>query len=286
MIELVEALAPAKVNLSLRVAAADAGGKHPLRSLAQSIGWYDRLVVERADADELEVVGADLPTDEDNLVWRAIEALRAAGAPQEPVTVRLTKRLPVAAGVGGGSSDAAAALLAYAHLVGYGDPLDTVAAGIGSDVPFCLAGGTQWMEGHGERLTPVAQPFDDYWLVLAVPPFELATAAVYRMWDELDGPSGPELPMPATPPSLRQFAPLINDLYPAAVRCKPDVADWADDLTDRWGRPVMLSGSGPTLFGYFGDADEAREAVQVVPHQARAIAAAAPTGRGAHLDDR
>ncbi len=253
--------------------------------MAQSIGWYDRLRLERAGADRLEVVGARLPTDEENMVWQAVETLRSSGAPTEPVAVQLVKRLPVAAGVGGGSSDAAATLLAYARLVGYAGPLETAAEGLGSDVPFCLVGGTQWMEGHGEILTPVSAALD-YWLVLAVPPFELSTAAVYRMWDEMDGPHGQAFPAAATPPSIRELGPLVNDLYPAAVRCNADLADWSRDLTDRWERPVMLSGSGPTLFGFFGDQEEAGEALEVVPRQARATAAALPIGRGAHLDDR
>ncbi len=281
----VVARAPAKVNLSLRVAPRDQSGLHPVHSLVQSVTWHDRLEMTAGDDDRLEIVGAELPEDDENLVWRAVERLRAAGADPVPVSARLIKRLPVAAGLGGGSSDAAAALLAYAGLSGYSEPLEPLAAELGSDVPFCLSGGLQWMDGHGEILTPIRRIPDDYRVVLAVPPFGLSTPAVYRMWDDMDGPEGPELPLRAIPPGLRDHGPFGNDLYPAAVRCNPDLDDWRVELADRWDRPVALSGSGPTLFGFFADDAEASEALTLVPAPARHAAVAAPLKRGAHLEE-
>ncbi|MDH3498548.1 MAG: 4-(cytidine 5'-diphospho)-2-C-methyl-D-erythritol kinase [Acidimicrobiia bacterium] len=286
MSEQITARAPAKVNLSLRVAALDASGLHPMRSLAQSVGWYDRVIAEASDEDELEIFGADLSPDGDNLIWRAISAIRARAETRQPVHVRLVKRIPVAAGLGGGSSDAAAALIVYAELTRHrGDLLD-VTADLGSDVPFCLSGGTQWVEGHGEVLTPIAHTADDYWMVFAVPAFELSTAAVYSAWDRLQEPAGPELSLRAIPPSIRNLGPFVNDLYPAAVRCNPEVADWRDELSRVWERPVAMSGSGPTLFGFFADEEEASEALGLVPGEARAAVSAPPISRGAHLEGR
>ena len=272
--------APAKVNLSLRVSEPDGSGRHPILSLAQAVGWYDELTLEPADSDNLDVVGADLPVDGQNLVWKAIAALRRGGAHHHPVAIRLRKRLPIAAGLGGGSSDAAAALLAYRELTGFEGDVAQTAAEVGSDVPFCLVGGTQWMEGHGERLTSVAGA-DDYWLVIAVPPFELSAGQVYDQWDRLGGPQGTEVPLAAVPPSLRGHGPFVNDLYAAAVDCNADLDDWRHHLEGTWDRPVALSGSGPSLFAYFADADEAQEALALVPTDARHAAAAAPIPGGA-----
>jgi 4-diphosphocytidyl-2-C-methyl-D-erythritol kinase len=286
MSEGVVALAPAKVNLSLRVAGRDASGMHPIHSLAQSIGWYDRVRLARSDEDHLDVVGSDaLGAGDDNLVWRAIEAARAQTGDRTPVQARLEKRLPVAAGLGGGSSDAAAALLGFSELIGTRFDALGLAGDLGSDVAFCLSGGLQWMDGYGGELTPVTDPVD-FWLCLVVPPFELSTPRVYRTWDDLSEPDGPELPERAIPPGLRGHGPFVNDLYPAARHINDELDDWRLDLEHRWDRPVAMSGSGPTLFGFFADADEGAEAVQVVPVSARAVKAAPAISKGASIEDR
>ena len=177
----------------------------------------------------------------------------------------------MAAGLAGGSADAAAALVAVEKL--WHVPRSTsmtVAAGVGADVPFCLRGGFAWMEGHGERLTAIEPGPTDYALAVVVPPFELATAAVYRCWDRLGEPQGEAVDGKHLPPSLRTFGPFVNDLYPAAVDLRPELGDWQVELANRWERPVMLSGSGPALFAYFGDRSEASEAAGLGPAEARA----------------
>lgn len=280
------AWAPAKVNLSLRVRSRDAGGLHPLVSLVQSISWRDRLAIEESDEDRLEVEGADLPVGRDNLIWKAVDALRGEAGLTAPVAFSLVKRTPPAAGLGGGSADAAAALLLYAGHVGHRQSLDAVAASVGADVPFCLHGGLRWMEGYGERLSGPLRSADDYWVAVAVPPFELSTPRVYAAWDGLGEPAGTVIPVAAVPPSLRQHGPMVNDLYPAAVSLQPALDDWRAELAARWDRPVMLSGSGPSLFAFFADRVEAEEAVRLIPGEARATAAARPLDHGAVLDDQ
>lgn len=280
------ARAPAKINLSLRVQRKDASGLHPLVSLVQTIGWHDLLEIGDADEDHLEVHGADLPLGKDNLVWRAVDALRRHTGRNRPAAFSLVKRTPPAAGLGGGSADAAAALRLYGAHVGFTGDLDEPAASVGADVPFCLHGGLRWMEGYGERLSGALPSADDYWVAVAVPPFELATPRVYAAWDDLGEPHGTEVPIRAIPPSLRSYGPFVNDLYPAALSLQPALDDWRAELAARWDRPVMLSGSGPSLFGLFADRSEAEEAVRVVPAEARATAAAPPLEHGAVLDDR
>lgn len=282
--EVVHVLAPAKVNLSLAVRSPDASGLHPLRSLVQAFDWCDELTFALADEDALEVGDAQLPDGGDNLIWQAVEAVRRHSGDRRPLAIELTKRIPVAAGLAGGSADAAAALVATGRLLGLPPATAArLAPGIGADVPFSLQGGFAWMEGHGEGLTALTPVPDDYALAVAVPPFWLTAAAVYRRWDEIGEPAGDPIEVRHLPPSLRPFVPLANDLYPAALDLQPDLGDWRAELADRWDRPVMLSGSGPSLFGYFADFDEAQEAVRVAPGEARSSCAARPIGDGARL---
>lgn len=255
----------AKVNLSLRVGSRDSAGMHPLRSLVRSVDWPDDVSLADADADDVHVTGdPEVPADEDNLAWRAVEAVRRAAGTSRRLALSLVKRIPAAAGLGGGSADAAAALVLAARITGIDDRCrDGLSPALGADVPFCLTGGAAWMEGHGERLTPLPAT-GDYALAVVVPPFRLAAGDVYRRWDDLEGPQGPAVSGRDLPVSLRDAGPLGNDLYPAAVDLVPELGDWTADLTRRWGVPVAMTGSGPALFGYFAALDEARDAAAAV----------------------
>lgn len=280
-----KALAPAKLNFSLEVRPRDGSGLHPVRGLAQSIGWHDLLTLEESDADRLAVYGADLTTGEDNLVWKAVRVLRERTGQDRKVDLGLWKRLPLAAGMAGGSSDAAAALLLYGSLIG-ADPgeFDRPAALIGADVTFCLYGGLRWIGGYGERLGPPLAETDGLFVVVSVPPFPLDTARVYRAWDILDGPQGPGVAGYDLPPGLRVHGPLRNDLYAAAVACEPLLDDWRAELENRWDRRVLLSGSGPALFSFFVDEREAGEALALVPPEARSAFAAPTIDHGARIE--
>lgn len=255
----------AKLNLSLLVRARDGSGLHPIRSLAQSVDWADRLVLAEADEDALEV-DDDLGDPADNLAWRALEAVRGVASDRRPVRLSLEKRIPVAAGLGGGSADAAAALgLAGALLGVEGEVLAHLATELGADVPFCLTGGTALVEGAGELITPLP-PLEDLWVAVAVPPFRLDTAAVYRRWDEMEGPAGEEVAARYLPPHLRQKGePIRNDLFPAAVSMEPRLGDWQAAVAREWGRPALMTGSGPALFGLFPTSSEAADAAQAIP---------------------
>ena len=156
--------------------------------------------------------------DDDNLVRRALRAVGRTAA------VRLTKRIPAGAGLGGGSADAAA-VLRWAGV----DDLE-VAARLGADVPFCLVGGRARVTGIGDVLEPL--PPEDRTFTLLTPPFGVSTPAVYRMWDELGGP--------------RSDGP--NDLEPAALAVEPRLGGWSDRLADATGRTPVLAGSGSTWF--------------------------------------
>lgn len=275
-----KATAPAKLNLDLRVLGLERGGYHRLRSLAQAIDYCDTLEVERAEEDRLDVEGEEIPGE--NLVWKAVERLRKRSGNTTPLHLVLHKQIPVAAGLGGGSADAAAALLLIGGMLKAGPVVD-LAASIGADVPFFLRGGLAMMEGRGERLTPLPR-ITDYAVGVVTPGFHLSTTDVFESWDQLGGARGREVRGDAVPPSLREYAPLINDLEPAARRIAPDLGDWIADLEERWGRPVLLTGSGPTLFSFFVDLDEARSAAASTP--GRAAFAALPIDSGVRLESR
>jgi 4-diphosphocytidyl-2-C-methyl-D-erythritol kinase len=235
--------APAKVNLALEVGPLESSGFHPLDSVVQTISLADDVVVEAADRDVVVVAG-DAPVGSDNLAMRAVLALRRRVA-VPPVRIELTKRLPTAAGLGGGSADAAAALVAAARLAGFGGDLAPIAAEVGSDVPALLLGGTTAMRGRGEVVEPLPPVGGVRWLV-AVPPFGAATPAVYHRWDVLGGPTGEEKPWPSTGASIGR--PVRNDLEPAALAEVPGLGGWLAALGDVAGRPAMVSGSGSAAF--------------------------------------
>lgn len=270
--------APAKLNLSLELRPADRSGYHPIRSLCQTIEHVDLLTVDTGEDERLVIVGADLPDGEDNLVWRAVRCL--VGRPDRPrLDLQLDKHIPAAAGLGGGSSDAAAALRGAALVYGRTDEaVRSCAREVGADVTFLLDGGSVWMEGYGEVLTDV-EPLDGFCVAVAVPEVEIPTPAAYERWDRLDGPIGPEIPGRSLPPMLRRYGPLRNDLTPAAYSLEPELADWSAELSARWGRAVAMTGSGSAHYGFFSDLDEAEAACADVP-AARAVFAAGLRGAG------
>lgn len=281
-----EALAYAKINLSLRVRAVGVGGLHPIRGLFQSVDWSDRLRLAHADEDSVAgPSGGEVIDGVANLAWRAVTAVRAHVGDPSPLSLILRKSIPVAAGLGGGSADAAAGLALAGRILGSDtEALTGVASTLGSDVPFCLVGGKAIVGGHGERVDRL-EGGDAYGLALVVPPVELSTAAVYRSWDQLEGPTGLSVEGRDLPPSLRDYGPLSNDLYPAAVATDPAVEEWRAELAALWDRVVLMTGSGPTLFAFFLDREEAEASLAVVPVGARATMASVPIDRGWQILD-
>ncbi len=280
-----QAVAHAKVNLTLRVERLRPDGFHDLVSVFQSIGWSDRLELSMVEptAGEPGIAswdGGPVVDGDGNSAWRAVQAVRRHVGADAGLALRLDKRIPVAAGLGGGSADAAAALHLASRLLGASPGLPAeLAPDIGSDVPFCVTGGTALVTGRGEVVTPIPAVLG-YALAVVVPPVELSTPAVFRTWDDLGGVTGPALPESAAPPLLREHGPLRNDLYAAAVALAPAVDEWRLELEARWARPVALSGSGPSLFAFFVDLDEAQGAVGDVPPGARGAEAVEPVPVG------
>ncbi|MGR3718348.1 MAG: 4-(cytidine 5'-diphospho)-2-C-methyl-D-erythritol kinase [Thermohalobaculum sp.] len=250
--------APAKVNLYLHLRGRRADGYHLLDSLAVFPAIGDRLSVAPGPGLSLEIdgpFGAGLMAEPDNLVLRAARALAEAHGLAPDAALRLDKHLPVASGVGGGSSDAAAALRLLSRLWGVAVP-DGLAVSLGADVPVCLgAPEPRLMAGIGERLAP-APPLPAFWMVLVNPGAAVATGAVFAAAEQRDTP-----PVPAPPP-LTDFAALTgwlahqrNDLQAAAVALCPAIAEVLAALgsAELGGAPLArMSGSGATCFALHG----------------------------------
>ncbi len=231
----------AKLNLALRVGRPRADGLHPLCSVFASIDLADEVYAEPAEQDRVDCPGVAGP----NLAEAALAAFRARVPELPPLHVQIEKRIPVAAGLGGGSADAAATLRAANRLAG--DRLDAaalreLAASLGSDVPSQVAPRHALVSGVGELVEPIELPLA--FAVLAPQPQGLSTAAVYVEFDRL-GLGREQLDCD----ELRAVAggALENDLQAAAMSLRPELAE----MLDRLGAPALVSGSGPTCFSLF-----------------------------------
>lgn len=268
--------APAKINLQLAVGPRRADRYHDLVTIFQAISLYDDVTVTETDGpgeDRVLVSGEGagaVPGGRDNLALMAAAALtRAAGLPRDPdrrIEITIRKRIPVAAGLAGGSADAAAALVACNELWHAGlshEQLTEVAAAVGSDVAFALLGGTAVGQGRGERLTPALASGEYHW-VLAVADGALSTPEVYAAFDRLNGPDGREPALDhALMAALRSGHPaavggtLSNDLQPAAISLFPALRKTLAAGRELGALGAMVAGSGPTCVFLAEDAERA-----------------------------
>jgi 4-diphosphocytidyl-2-C-methyl-D-erythritol kinase len=284
-------LAPAKLNLTLAVLGRRGDGYHELHSVLVPLGLADRLslAIAGGNRDTLHVTGVDAGPPEDNLVLRALAAARAAivdrwpGGPTVPpaLAVRLDKRIPVAAGLGGGSSDAAATI--DGALEAWGAELDAenrlaVAARVGSDVPFFLAGGPALVEGRGERVARLDGLHGSPGVLLVTPAVAVPTPDVFAAFDAIraQGDGSVRMTSMHLAEELRaklSTADLVaragamtvaNDLVPAAAMVVPALVPFRRGLSRLLGRPIGLSGSGPTLWALYASEVEAADAAETV----------------------
>ena len=274
MVEPILQLAPAKVNLALHVTHRRDDGYHDLESLVVFADVADELEAVPAAADSLAIAGPfakALGVGEANLVSRAVAAFRARwpDAVETGLALCLTKNLPVAAGIGGGSADAAAALRLMASLsnrtIALAELAD-MAAGLGADVPACLISTPLVARGVGEVLAPLPE-FPACHIVLVNPMIPLATADVFRRLRAHDNYPLPELPSPLTRPAQLGIwlAETRNDLQPPAVKLVPVIGDIVEQLAETQGCMLArMSGSGATVFGLFGSEGQAHQAAQVM----------------------
>jgi 4-diphosphocytidyl-2-C-methyl-D-erythritol kinase len=258
--------APAKVNLVLIVGRPRDDGYHPLNTVYQAISLYDDVQVSEADEWSVEVTAlgsvdcSGVPRDESNIVIRAGHLLAAHHGLDRAARIEIDKGIPVAGGLAGGSADGAAALIALDRLWDAqtsDEDLLSLAARLGSDVPFALLGGTAHGTGHGEIVEPVPDKGTYWWVV--VPSDEgLSTPAVYREYDRMR-PDVPAQWHTKDPSDLldaarsgdadRVAAGMRNDLEEPAISLRPELRERLDLVKQHRHNTVMLTGSGPTIVG-------------------------------------
>ena len=268
--------APGKINLALSVGRRQPDGYHPLATVFQAVSVYEEVRASHAEGLTLTVDGpqaALVPTDRTNLALRAALLLAEVTGVEPHAHLHITKGIPVAGGMAGGSADAAAALLACDALWGTAlgrDALLELAAGLGSDVPFCLLGQTAVGRGRGDLLTPAMSRGEYHW-ALAVRHRGLSTPEVYAAFDEIVGaaaeaePEADRVLMKALRSGDAEAVgrALMNDLQTAALELAPELAETLAVAQDAGALGVVVSGSGPTV-----------AALTRSPQQALAVAAA------------
>jgi 4-diphosphocytidyl-2-C-methyl-D-erythritol kinase len=269
----------AKINLDLRIVGLLADGYHDVRTVLQTIRLHDTLTFTPAPGPF--VIASDdpaLPTDATNLIWRAADLLGRAAVPRRSppagVHVQVVKQIPAQAGLGGGSADAAATLLALTRLWGLKlDLIDLAQLGgrLGADVPFFLAGGTALGTGRGDDISPLVEPPPSA-IVVVTPPFGVSTPEAYR-WFDLDGPA---------PRAARRRPPLAswpawagalhNDLEAPVARRHPAISGVVRALRRLGAGHAAMTGSGSAVFGIFADpAAAARAHATLVRRGVRAL---------------
>jgi 4-diphosphocytidyl-2-C-methyl-D-erythritol kinase len=267
-------LCPAKINLHLRVGPIGSDGFHPLLSWMSTIGLADTLEITASDSGQIVLSGdhPSLPMDESNLIARAGRALAAESGAVGGARVALQKRIPLGGGLGGGSSDAAAALGGFNRLWGLNWPVDRLArigAALGSDVPFFFYGPSSVCTGRGERVVPIAKPRPRF-AVLVFPDLAMSTPAVYREFDRMKLGSAaaiegqPDWRRWTSLPARELLPLLVNDLEAPAFVLSPELRELRERIEQIVGRTVRMSGSGSTLFTLSDDRAWAEGAVAAV----------------------
>ncbi len=271
--------APAKINLGLRVLGKRPDGYHNVQSLMVPVSLYDELRLELGSRGvTLSCPNRDLPTDAQNLVYRAAQLVLDQCQRDEGVRIELKKSIPVSAGLGGGSSDAATTLLAVNQLLGSPlavPDLHPLAVKLGADVPFFLLGRWAMAEGIGDRLTPINN-VPTFWTVLMHPHFQVSTHWAYENLTLTTGPNGSKFNilgdtsagemttshqrlLDRRQPTLEDLLPLlVNDFEPLVFGHYPQLHDLREILLAADAKAVAMTGSGPTLVGLFGSEEEAR----------------------------
>lgn len=264
----IEEKAKAKINLFLDVIGRRQDGYHLLKMVMQDIAVYDAVEISDVE-DGIILTGSTdaIPWDHSNLAYRAAEMFRRHFNINKGVRIHIDKCIPIAAGLAGGSADAAAVLRGLNKLWQVGatlQELKDIALGLGADVPYCVEGGTALAEGIGEHIVPLPAAIQGGWLVLAVPPIPVSTASVYRQWDEL--PVKPHAPIEPLIEAIDKSdlvamgKHLFNALEAVTAVQLPIIGD-IKGIMERCGSlGSCMSGSGPSVFGIFEYKDEAEAA--------------------------
>ena len=253
--------ARAKINLGLDVLGKREDGYHEVRMIMQTIGIYDRIIINKIPEDEILIVSnlSFLPVNENNLIYKAAKLLKDKYNFAGGVEVNLNKFIPVAAGMAGGSTDAASTLFGINKLFDLGLSTKTMmelGVGIGADVPYCVMRGTALAEGIGEKLTRL-KSVPHMWIVIAKPSINVSTKLVYENLDMGGVSTHPDIDgiiSAINEQNIEQIALRMgNVLETVTIPLYPVIQDIKNDMITHGAYNAMMSGSGPTVFGIFPD---------------------------------
>ncbi len=269
-----------KINWTLNILGKRPDGYHEMDMLLQSVSLYDVIALTPADTLTMEVAGGrPMRTDDQNLVMKAALALSEAVGTNQGAHLVLDKRIPVGAGMGGGSADAAAVLVGLNALWGLGlsmERLAVIGKGIGADVPFCVRGGLQRAQGIGEVLTPL-RVRRSFWLVVVQPCRGLSTKDVFTALrvDEIVADQRPDNDGAARALARGDLQGLCgamgNVLEPVAAALRPEIGQCIRQLTEQGAIKAMMTGSGSAVFGVFATAKEGRGAMREMRRRYKAV---------------
>jgi 4-diphosphocytidyl-2-C-methyl-D-erythritol kinase len=259
----------AKINLTLRVAGKREDGFHEIFTIFQTVSLCDEITFSKSEDISISCDRADIPTDESNLIYKAISALGVFSGKNSGVRVELKKRIPAPGGLGGGSSNAAVALIGVSRLWGLEvsiEELAEIGATIGSDVPFFLYGGTAFGTGRGTIIEEVPE-FKKEHAIIVAPNVPVKTSETYSKLDL------PHLTKNETKSILKHYREVAQALYAGQFEFKNDfeavvfssyreIENAADDLRNMSASVVSLSGTGPSVFGFFEDSDSRDNALR------------------------
>lgn len=268
--------ARAKINLTLDVTGKRDNGYHELQMIMQIVRLYDEIVLRKIPENEIRLESnvSWLPADNRNLAWRAAELMRSTYDIKEGVLIQIDKRIPVAAGLAGGSADCAAVLVGMNQLFSLKLPakkLEELALTMGTDIPYCVRRGTVLAEGVGEVLTNIEPPCPFCYVVLAKLPVSVSTAKVYQSlkWDQVEHHPDTKGMLAAMAegdvPAMGRL--LGNVLETVTIPMYPKIADIKESMLENGAEGALMSGSGPTVFGLFTKQERAKEAAKILRKQ-------------------
>lgn len=266
----------AKINLGLDVLRKREDGYHEVKMIMQSISLSDMLRLQKLSDDTIrlqgdgEAVDADVPLDETNLVYKAIHLLKEEFQIKEGINATLSKRIPVAAGMAGGSTDAAAAFKGMNQLFSLGlseQELCERAVKLGADIPYCIMGGTALSEGIGEKLTPLPK-LPDCCILIAKPPINVSTGFVYGNLKVRELPSHPDIDGMVQAIYDKNLFGVVerlgNVLETVTIPAYPIITEIKELMVKHGAEASLMSGSGPTVFGIFTNEESAAQAGEVI----------------------
>lgn len=265
----IEKKAYAKINLGLDVLGVLPNGYHEVKMVMQTVGIYDVLTFEKAsEGIVITTDSGELPTNEDNLIYKAAKLLFDKYGVAEGVRIHLEKQIPIAAGMAGGSTDAAATLKGINELFELGcdeEELKTIGVKIGADVPYCVMGGTALAEGIGEKLTALT-PAPDCYLLVAKPDINVSTKYVYEHLDALKSYEHPDIDGMVNAIEEGNLAGVVermgNVLQDVTIPAHPIIETLKERMLELGADGSMMSGSGPTVFGIFTEEEAAQSAYE------------------------